>query len=246
MALTDHDTVAGLEEAYAAATELQMQLIAGVELSALWRKQGIHIVGLGIDSQHPAMVALVDSQQSARAERNRQIADRLYSLGVTDALQQAEALAAGEQPGRPHFAQLLIRQGLAKDMAQAFKKYLGNGKRADVRFAWPEMEPIIASVRAAGGTAVLAHPLKYGFTRTRLRALVGEFAAAGGGAIEVASGYQPPAEQQDLVRLAQDFELTASWGSDFHRPGQPWQELGVCGPPPTGIRPVWDAERGFG
>src|SRR5690554_3483998 len=111
MALTDHDTVAGLEEAYAAATELQMQLITGIELSALWRKQGIHIVGLGIDSQHPAMVALVDSQQSARAERNRQIADRLYSLGVTDALQQAEALAAGEQPGRPHFAQLLISQG---------------------------------------------------------------------------------------------------------------------------------------
>lgn len=245
IALTDHDTLAGLDEARAAAHELGLTLIDGIELSALWGRLGVHIVGLGIDSAHPDMVSLVARQQSARAERNRQIAARLQALGVEEALARAGALAQGEQPGRPHFAQLLVADGLARDMAQAFKKYLGTGKRADVRFAWPAMGSLIAAVRAAGGLAVLAHPLKYGLTRTRLRALVSDFADAGGQAIEVASGQQSAAERHTLVQLAQAFDLAASWGSDFHRPEQPWQELGVCGSPPTDIRTVWRADTGL-
>ncbi len=246
IALTDHDTLAGLEEARTAACELGLTLVDGIELSALWGRLGVHIVGLGIDSHHPEMLALVARQQTARAERNRQIAERLQALGLENALARAEVLAAGDQPGRPHFAQLLVADGLAKDMAQAFKKYLGTGKRADVRFAWPAMAGLIDAVRVAGGVAVLAHPLKYGLTRTRLRGLISDFAAAGGQAIEVASGQQTAADRQMLVQLAHHFDLAASWGSDFHRPDQPWQELGVCGAPPPDIRLVWREGSGLG
>lgn len=241
IALTDHDTLSGVEEARLAATELGLTLIPGIELSSLWGKIGVHIVGLGIDTRHPALVELVRNQQLARQQRNEQIARRLEQVGLENVLARAQALANGGQLGRPHFAELLVAEGYARDMAQAFKRYLGAGKRADVHFAWPPMGELITAIRSAGGVAVLAHPVKYGLTRTKLRALVSDFVDSGGEAIEVISGQQPSGVAADLARLAGEFGLVASCGSDFHQPDRPWQELGAFGTLPATISPVWQA-----
>lgn len=179
-------------------------------------------------------------QGRARRARNEAIAAKLAGLGVSNAYQRACELAQGSEPGRPHFAELLVEDGKVANVARAFKKYLGAGKVGDIRFQWPEMAQVVATIKAAGGVAVLAHPAKYGLTRTKLRALVADFAGCGGDAIEILSGQQAAGVAQDLASIAREFGLKGSQGSDFHRPGQPWQELGVTGALPDSVQPVWE------
>lgn len=239
LALTDHDTLAGVEEARERAQSLGMQLVSGIEFSTRWGSMGIHIVGLGLALERPALHATVAAQRRARAERNEEIGRRLEKIGVVNAYERARELAGEVEPGRPHFAELLVRDGKVVDSARAFKKYLGSGKLGDVRQQWPPMADIVAAIRAADGVAVLAHPAKYALTRTKLRALMSDFAAAGGQAVEIISGQQASGIAENLASLAREFELEASVGSDFHRPGHPWQELGCPGALPASVTPVW-------
>ncbi len=239
IALTDHDTIEGLARARCAAMREGMTLINGIEFSTRWGKIGVHVVGLGLDTASPELLQAIAAQQQARIDRNLTIAGRLEKLGAKDVYQRATELACGAQIGRPHFAQLLVDDGLVKSVASAFKKYLGAGKVGDIKQQWPPLDEIIAIIRAAGGVAVLAHPAKYRLTRTKLRALATDFAAAGGEAIEVISGYQPSGLARDLAALANDLDLTSSCGSDFHRPGGIWQELGRFESMPVNARPIW-------
>ncbi|MBT8447817.1 MAG: phosphatase, partial [Gammaproteobacteria bacterium] len=123
----------------------------------------------------------------------------------------------------------------------AFRKYLGNGKAGDVKDHWAPLDEVIGWIRGAGGIAVLAHPGHYQLTRSKRRRLVAAFKAAGGGAIEVISGRQDPALTAALARDSVDFELLASAGSDFHRPGQFGVELGAVASLPPICEPVWGA-----
>lgn len=239
LALTDHDTIAGIPVAQLAAKELGIRLVPGIEFSSHWGKGGVHIVGLGINPASAELNEAIARQQGARAERGRAIGARLAQLGVPDALAGAQKLAGGAQLGRPHFAQYLVDLGKVKNTPAAFKKYLGAGKPADVKFTWPDMRSVIGWIQAAGGVAVLAHPRKYPLTRTKMCALIADFAALGGDALEVISGQQPSGMAEDLARIAEAHKLAASCGSDFHRPGEPWQELGNFGKLPLQCRPVW-------
>ncbi len=239
LALTDHDTIAGIPAAHRAAEEQGIRLIPGIEFSSHWGKGGVHIVGLGIDPASAELNDAIERQQTARAERGRAIGARLAQLGIPDALAGAQRLAGGAQLGRPHFAQYLVDLGKVKNTPAAFKKYLGAGKPADVKFQWPDMASVIGWIHAAGGLAVLAHPRKYPLTRTKMCALIADFAAQGGDALEVISGQQPSGMAEDLARIAEANRLMASCGSDFHRPGEPWQELGNFGKLPPQCRPVW-------
>lgn len=240
LALTDHDTLDGLERAHRAAQAEGVTLIPGIEFSSQWGRGGVHIVGLSLDTAHPALLAAVARQRQAREERALAIAERLEKLGIPHALEGARQVAAGGQIGRPHFARFLVEQGVVRDMGAAFKKFLGAGKPADVKFAWPDMTTVIEWIHGAGGLAVLAHPKKYPLTRTKMCALIHDFAEAGGDALEVISGQQPAGQADDLARIAQQTGLAASCGSDFHRPEAPWQELGNFGPLPGGCTPVWE------
>lgn len=240
VALTDHDTLTGLADARAAAESLAIQFIDGIEFSSRWGKLGVHIVGLALNIRCPKLQQKVAEQGRARRERNEAIAAKLAGLGVSNAYQRACELAQGSEPGRPHFAELLVADGKVPNVARAFKKYLGAGKAGDIRLQWPEVAEVVSTIKAAGGVAVLAHPAKYGLTRTKLRALVADFAGCGGDAMEIVSGQQPAGVAQDLANIAREFGLRGSQGSDFHRPGQPWQELGAIAPLPDSVRPVWD------
>lgn len=240
LAVTDHDTIAGVAIAQKAAADAGMQLITGIEFSSQWGKGGVHIVGLGVDLHSPALIAAVEFQDQARRARSLAIAERLSRAGYPGALAGAQALAGEATLGRPHFAQYLVSIGAVKNINAAFKKFLGAGKPADVKYQWPLMDQVIGWIHAAGGVAVLAHPAKYELTRTKMCAMVDSFVAAGGDALEVISGLQPAALTEDLIRIANSRNLYASCGSDFHFPDQSWQELGSFGKLPPQSKPVWE------
>ncbi|WP_167494470.1 RNase RNM [Pectobacterium polonicum] len=240
LAITDHDTTAGLEEARNAIAqhELPLRLIPGVEISTLWENHEIHIVGLGMDITHPALRGLLQQQADNRQSRAEQIAARLEKSRIPDALAGAQRLATGGQITRAHFARYLIELGVAANMNQVFKKYLAKGKTGYVPPQWCTIPQAIEAIHQSGGVSVLAHPGRYDLTAKWLKRLLAMFAESGGIAMEVAQCQQAPDERTQLARYARDFNLMASQGSDFHLPCA-WIELGRKLWLPADVEPVW-------
>lgn len=239
LSITDHDTVAAYE-ILGDPPAGSPALVPGIELSTTWAGRGVHIVGLNIDPASPVLRAGIAAQQAARTERAETIALRLEKLGFGNARAEIAAAVGDAGIGRPHFARYLVDNGYVKDTATAFRKYLGDGKAGDVRSGWASMEDVIRWIRAAGGSAVLAHPAKYRLTRTKLCALIEEFIAAGGVALEVVSGPQEPGVTRRLGALAIDYGLAVSSGSDFHHPSATWSAPGRFATVPGALRPVWE------
>jgi len=240
LALTDHDTFAGVFAARTRASQLGIELIPGIEFSCVWRNRGVHVVGLNIDIEHTELTKATEYMAQCRAERNLEIDRQLAKLGFKDSLAGACQFANGDQVGRPHFAQHLVATGVVKDVAQAFKRYLGTGKVGDVKQQWPELATVVGWINCAGGVAVIAHPLKYDFTRTKLIQLCNEFKQCGGSALEVISGGdQAPAQTLDMAKICRQVGLVGSLGSDFHMPDLRWQAFGSCGELPPDLPGVW-------
>nr|WP_103971541.1 PHP domain-containing protein [Pectobacterium versatile]POY50048.1 phosphatase [Pectobacterium versatile] len=240
LAITDHDTTAGLDEAQNAIAQqgLPLRLIPGVEISTLWENHEIHIVGLGMDIAHPALTGLLQQQAECRQNRAEQIAARLEKNRIPDALAGAQRLATGGQITRAHFARYLIELGIAANMNQVFKKYLAKGKIGYVPPQWCTIPQAIEAIHQSGGVSVLAHPGRYDLTAKWLKRLLATFAENGGIAMEVAQCQQAPDERTQLGRYARDFNLMASQGSDFHLPCA-WIELGRKLWLPADAEPVW-------
>ncbi|WP_164498049.1 RNase RNM [Pectobacterium versatile] len=240
LAITDHDTTAGLDEAQNAIAQqrLPLRLIPGVEISTLWENHEIHIVGLGMDIAHPALTGLLQQQAECRQSRAEQIAARLEKNRIPDALAGAQRLATGGQITRAHFARYLIELGIAANMNQVFKKYLAKGKTGYVPPQWCTIPQAIEAIHQSGGVSVLAHPGRYDLTAKWLKRLLATFAESGGIAMEVAQCQQAPDERTQLGRYARDFNLMASQGSDFHLPCA-WIELGRKLWLPADVEPVW-------
>nr|WP_284048129.1 PHP domain-containing protein [Marinobacter sp. ATCH36] len=239
LALTDHDTISGLDDARTAAQAVGISLVAGTELSCLWKSQTIHIVGLDFDTSDHHLNEALARQNDNRWRRARTIAEKLAKLKIDNMVEKATLKAGGDVPGRPHFARVLVEEGAVKDSAQAFKRYLGAGKAGDVKGFWPSLEEVVQWITSAGGIAVLAHPRKYKLTATKLRALTKDFRQAGGRAIEVSTSGQSSGDLGFLAELCRRENLLASQGSDFHFPGAPWCELGSIMKMPDGLEPVW-------
>ncbi|MEQ8204901.1 MAG: PHP domain-containing protein [Woeseia sp.] len=237
IAITDHDTVAAYSHLE---VPEGLSVIPGIEFSSRWRKIGVHIVGLNIDLDQPALSQAIAQQQQVRSERAQTIAERLVKLGFEDPLPAVSILAGGSNIGRPHFARHLVATGKVKTIREAFKKYLGAGKPGDVKQTWAPIEDVVRWINDAGGVAVLAHPAHYRLTQSKLKELVTDFADADGTAIEVVSGSQEPTVTRKLASLCNDFELHASVGSDFHRPDARWAELGRFAALPDTCEPVWN------
>jgi len=240
-ALTDHDTTAGYLAVRHTSEADEVGLISGVELSCRWATTTVHIVGLSFDADAPEMVAMVEQLTQAREERAEKIATRLAGVGIDDALEGAKAIANGSQIGRPHFATWMAEAGAVESVTEAFDKYLGAGKIGDVKMFWPPLSDVMQAITQAGGVAILAHPLKYRLTGMKLRALINDFKAAGGGAIEVLNGRQPETDLKRLSLLAEGNGLMCSVGSDFHRDFEYGPKLGIdVERLPNGAY-VWDA-----
>lgn len=240
LALTDHDSVDGLAEASAAAADLPLQLIAGVEISVTWNGQTVHILGLNLDPGNAELRTGLISLQTFRDWRAEEIGRRLDKAGIEGAYAGARRLASGRIISRTHFAHFLVEQGRARSVRDVFRKFLVRNKPGYVPGEWAPLDQAVGWIRGAGGVAVVAHPARYGLTGSKLRRLLGDFKTCGGTAIEVVSGSHTADDVQRMAGLARSLELKASRGSDYHGPENPWIELGRIAILPDGCVPVWD------
>jgi predicted metal-dependent phosphoesterase TrpH len=240
LAITDHDSVAGLTAAREAiaAQHLPLTLINGVEISTSWQQLEIHIVGLNITPDCPLFLQRLATQQQARVVRAEEMARRLAKNNIPDVLPAVLKLANGAALTRAHFARHLVSIGKASTMDNVFKKYLGRGKIGYVPNNWVDMAEAIAWIHDAGGVAVLAHPLKYKLTTKWVKRLAEQFAAAGGDAIEIISPQQTPVQKRELWALCELHGLTASVGSDFHQVTT-WNDIGKNLYLTDDVIPVW-------
>ncbi len=210
IALTDHDTVAGIAEAEAAARGLGLRLVPGVELSAVEGEVETHLLGLHL-SQPAEIEAGLTALREMRRERAERMVARLNDLGVRITFDSVLDQAAGAAIGRPHVARAMVQEGWATDLRDAFDRYLGNGRAAFVPKDKLSMGHAIAMIHRAGGLAVMAHPGHAG-TRARIEAL----AAQGLDGVEV---LHPSHGAEDIARLraiADHLDLLPSGGSDWH------------------------------
>ena len=236
-ALTDHDNIDGFLRIKA---QSDLTLVSGIEVSTTWLGIGVHIVGLDFDPGASALTDLIKSQQNRRVERAERIAQKLAQKGFQGTLEGALSLSADPtKVGRPHFAEFLVSQGHVKSVQQAFTKYLGNGKCADVKSFWPEMQEAIDCIVKAGGVPVLAHPFKYKLTRSKRLRLLQAFAEAGGLAVEVTDRDAPNDRLRDFQKRVQALNLAASAGSDFHGIEGNFAKIGQVGRMPSELTPVW-------
>lgn len=240
LALTDHDTVAGLDEARSEALRLGIEFINGLELSVTWNNQTLHIVALGIDPDYVPLRTGLAELQAFRQWRGEEIARRLEKkANIPGALEGASEFAKGKLLSRTHFARFLLEKGYVKGMQDAFNRYLKKGKSGFVSSTWADFEEGLKWITESGGQAVLAHPARYSMTATKLRKLLGEFKECGGTAIEVVSGSHSKNDYFVMADLAKKFDLLASAGSDYHGPENPWVELGRLPAIPDGCTPIW-------
>jgi len=240
LALTDHDEVSGLDEAIAAAREVGLTLVPGVEISVSFRGETVHVVGLGVDHRNPVLLAGLAQVRSGRDERAKRIGEALEAAGIRGALEGARRFARNPAlVSRAHFARHFVATGLMPDVNTVFRHYLARGKPGYVEHEWAKLDDAVGWIHAAGGVAVIAHPARYRFSDADLDALFDSFAACGGEAVEVVSGAHSEAEAQKFASLARRRGLLASRASDFHGETESSVDLGHCEPLPPDLLPVW-------
>lgn len=239
LSLTDHDTTDGIAAAGAAARAAGVGFVAGIELSCEWRGRGVHVLGLAIDPDAPALRAGLGQLRDLRADRAERIAAKLEAARAPGRAALAAVMADTALPTRTHFARALVALGAARDPADAFERLLRRGRPGHVAAAWPALEAVTGWIVAAGGAAVLAHPLRYTLANGARRELAAAFRGAGGSGVEVATGGASAAQLAESVALAVRSGLAGSAGSDFHDPAFAWNPPGRLAKLPGHLRPVW-------
>jgi 3',5'-nucleoside bisphosphate phosphatase len=221
IALTDHDTVAGIAEATAAAEELGLRVVPGVELSAVEGDVETHILGLHLSDTRELEAQLVALRDMRRTRAERMVA-RLNELGVRIDFASVLEQAAGGAIGRPHVARAMIAEGWAVDFRDAFERYLGNGRPAYVTKERLAVSEATALIHRAGGLAILAHPSHSG-TRERIAAFVEQ----GMDGVEVRHPSHSAEDTARLAALVEHFSLVPSGGSDWHGSADGPRTLGM-------------------
>lgn len=241
LALTDHDELGGLAEARAAADELSLRFVDGVEVSISWGDdQTVHIVGLGIDPANPALADGLRQVRSGRDARAARMAAELDKAGIHGAYEGALRHAGNPAlVSRAHFARYIVEQGHAKDVKSVFDYWLAKGKPGYVEHSWASLADALDWIVGAGGIGVIAHPGRYRLSRTERHELFGAFKELGGRGIEVLSGAHKDEEVREFSRIAREFGFLASRASDFHGPGESWIDLGKMPDLPADLTPVW-------
>lgn len=239
LALTDHDEVSGIDDAWQKATELGMGFVPGIEISVSWAHQTFHILGLGIDPGNLVLRTGLDQLQAFRHWRSEEISRRLEKANIHGALEGAKAFCKGNILSRTHFAHFLVKQGYARDIKQVFRRFLVRGKPGHVPGEWASLEEALGWIQTAGGMAVIAHPARYSLSATRLRQFIAEFIELGGAGFEAISGSHSRDEENNMLNMAKKYNLLVSCGSDFHGPENPYRELGQLSSIPEDCTPVW-------
>lgn len=231
LALTDHDTVAGCEEARRAAHEAGIDFLPGIEISCEFPRPGtMHLLGYGVDPTQPALANLTRRLIEGRTGRNTKILALLNEAGMDVTEQELLAEAAGGTVGRPHLARILIRKGYATDTADAFNRYLGQDGKFYVDKEVTTSRQAIAMIHEAGGVAVLAHPFQlrcsnYAHLQTVIKSLVDQELDG----LEVLHSDHNESFIDHLLDLTARYHLLGTGGSDFHGASKPHIKLGLAG-----------------
>ena len=237
--LTDHDTTRGIVEAQLEADKLGLNFINGVEVSAFWRSDAIHIIGLGVEIDNDELQTGLKFNQTLRKDRAKKIALDLSRSGIKDALEKAQKLSGGHMLTRTHFAQMLISEGYCKDMKSVFRRYLTGRKPGGVSVEWKDFDEVIKWIHSAGGKALIAHPFRYRMTRTKIKKMLDDFKEANGDGFEVVNANSSEEEISLGNQWSESFDLLTSIGSDFH--GWPNQrvQIGNLTDLPNTSRAIW-------
>ena len=240
LALTDHDTINGQQEAAEAALSNGINFIPGIEISTTWENKCFHIVGLNIDPNNEVLTSNIKDLQQLRLERAKKIALKLEKRRVPNAYEAVVKMANGGMITRAHFAKFLLDNNYVTTQQQAFDRYLGKGKTAFVSTVWADLHDVLDWINQAGGVAVVAHPLRYKLTASWMRRFLTAFKDAGGQGIEVITGRSSAEEIRRAQTFANQYQLASSVGSDFHTPDNPWVELGRLAPLPDNAQAIWE------
>ena len=230
VALTDHDSMAGLAVARARADELGVRLVPGCEISCRPMGSGgsPHVLVYFAGEDDGPLAEELVRLRGDRRQRNLAMADRLADLGLPVTYDQAVAEAGTEEGmGRPHFATALVRAGAADSVQDAFDRYLAAGRPGYVTKGRLEPAEVAALAAASGGVAVLAHPYSLGLEGDDLAALVAALTEAGFVGIEAIYGRYSPRQRTELGNLARRFDLVATGGSDHHGTVKPDLTVGT-------------------
>ena len=216
LALTDHDTLDGVEDAVEAGEALGLRVLRGVELGAA-EYENLHILGYGVAPGGPELAALCEKFRAARDQRKYRILDFLREKGCGLSIEEVEAVAGGNVIGRPHFAQAMVRRGYVQSNREAFDRYLDTAEyHQKVKRFKAGAEACLGAIRAAGGRASFAHPYQVGLEDEALEALVKRLKDLGLDAIECYYPRHTPRQTAFYLRLAEKYGLHATGGSDFH------------------------------
>lgn len=243
-ALTDHDELSGQDRAIAAAGVLDLPYLTGTEISVTFAGITVHIVGLGMDHKHPALLAGLHATRNGREQRAREMSDDLARVGIPGVYEGAlKYVGNPELISRSHFARYLVEIGVCKETNEVFRKYITEGKPGYVPHRWAALGDAVGWITQAGGVAVVAHPGRYKLTPNEEFALFTEFKAHGGQGVEVMTGAHGQADYVKYAGYCKEFDLVASRGSDFHSPEESHTDLGKLPDLPGSVTPVWELLR---
>ncbi|MBN2508760.1 MAG: PHP domain-containing protein [Spirochaetales bacterium] len=226
ISLTDHDVVSGIPEAVEKGRELGVDIIPGIELSLGFMGGEIHLLGYGIAYDDPVFRQTLTHAQQVRESRNVKIIEKMREQGIEVDYDDIRSIAGGDYPGRPHFAELLVKRRIARNIKDAFARFLGNGKPLFVQRDFISLEDGIDMITSAGGIPVIAHPLSLMISWSRLMEYLKRWHEMGIRGIE---GYYPehsPGKCERLIAAARDFGFLITGGSDFHGKSKPHNHLG--------------------
>ncbi len=242
-ALTDHDELGGQKRAREAASALNIDYLAGVEISVTWMGETIHIVGLGIDAEYAGIIEGLRRTRDGRGNRAKLMAEQLLKAGIPGAYEGALHFAGNHDLiSRTHFARFLVEQGVCRNTEHVFKNYLIEGKPGYVPHQWATLDDAVSWIKSAGGVAVIAHPGRYSrLNAMQMDELYKHFKDIGGLAIEVITGSHSPDQYKTFAKIAQQYGFLASRGSDFHDPSESHIDLGNLPHLPDHLTPVWSA-----
>lgn len=215
LALTDHDTIAGVEEAVDAGEEVGIAVLRGVELGAS-EDRHMHILGLGLSEHCSCLSQLCQVLRNSRDERKYRIIDFLKEKGISIQLSEVEELAGGEVIARPHFARVLLRHGYVSSVREAFDRYLDTDEYQKIERFKADARTCIESIHRDGGKAVLAHPYQLGYSDEKLWMTLQQLKDWGLDGLECHYPRHTPEQVQTYLEIARKLQLYVSAGSDFH------------------------------
>lgn len=232
IALTDHDCISGIAEAQAAAEKQSadgapIRIVPGVEISADYKNRDIHILGLLIAPENAALNTALSDALKARDIRNEKMVKNLQNAGIDITIEELLFGTGDTVITRAHFARHLLAHGYVKTREEAFRKYLDSDTPYYVRREFMQPAKAIRLIRAAGGIPVLAHPLLYHLTPNEVKELVAKLSAEGLLGIETLYSANTGTDEAFVRRLAAEFDLLKTGGSDFHGANKPDIEIGV-------------------